>query len=122
MIAVHIPTTAGCGLLLERHGEPEKELKLLLAKLKLVLPDQPLSKISGLPSSPSSSCSAEKPSHRMINELGCAHLPNPRSWVRLMGPGLCVREVFGYSVDGRQPANEGSQATPEKRETPDLAG
>src|SRR5215813_9633803 len=46
MIDVHIPTTDGRELLLTRYTEPEKELNLLLGKLKLVLPDQPPPKIS----------------------------------------------------------------------------
>jgi len=46
MIDVHIPTTDGRELLLTRYNEPEKELNLLLGKLKLVLPDQPPPKIS----------------------------------------------------------------------------
>ena len=40
MIDVHIPTTDGRELLLERYTEPERDLKLLLAELKLVLPEQ----------------------------------------------------------------------------------
>jgi transposase len=46
MIDVHIPTTDGRELLLERYTEPEKDLKLLLAELKLVLPQQPPPKIT----------------------------------------------------------------------------
>jgi len=46
MIDVHIPTTDGRELLLTRYTEPEKELNLLLGKLKLVLPNQPPPKIS----------------------------------------------------------------------------
>ena len=46
MIDVHIPTTDGRELLLTRYTEPEKELNLLLGKLKLVLPEQPPPKIS----------------------------------------------------------------------------
>jgi transposase len=45
MIDVHIPTTDGRELLLERYTEPERDLKLLLAELKLVLPEQPPPKI-----------------------------------------------------------------------------
>ena len=46
MIDVHIPTTDGRELVLERHTEPERDLKLLLAELKLVLPEQPPPKIT----------------------------------------------------------------------------
>jgi hypothetical protein len=46
MIDVHIPTTDGRELQLERYTEPERDLKLLLAELKLVLPDQPPPKIT----------------------------------------------------------------------------
>jgi transposase len=45
MINVHIPTTDGRELLLERYTEPEKDLKLLLGELKLTLPEQPPPKI-----------------------------------------------------------------------------
>ena len=46
MIDVHIPTTDGRELLLERYTEPERDLKLLLGELKLVLPEQPPPKIT----------------------------------------------------------------------------
>jgi transposase len=46
MIDVHIPTTDGGELHLTRYTEPEPELKLLLHKLKLALPAQPLPKIT----------------------------------------------------------------------------
>jgi transposase len=46
MIDLHVPTTDGRELLLTRHTEPEPELKLLLNKLKLHLPAQPLPKIT----------------------------------------------------------------------------
>jgi transposase len=46
MIDVHLPTTDGRELLITRYTEPETELKLLLNKLKLDLPDQPPPKIS----------------------------------------------------------------------------
>jgi transposase len=46
MIDVHLPTTDGRELLLIRYTEPETELKLLLNKLKLDLPDQPPPKIT----------------------------------------------------------------------------
>ena len=46
MIDVHIPTTDGRELVLERYTEPERDLKMLLAELKLVLPEQPPPKIT----------------------------------------------------------------------------
>jgi hypothetical protein len=46
MIDVNLPTTDGRELLLTRYTEPEPELKLLLNKLKLDLPTQPLPKIT----------------------------------------------------------------------------
>ena len=38
---VHLPTTDGRHLVLPRYTQPEKELQLLLKKLKLELPAQP---------------------------------------------------------------------------------
>src|SRR6266446_5803081 len=49
MIDVHLPTTDGRELLLTRYTEPEPELRLLLTKLKLDLPDQPPLKITAAP-------------------------------------------------------------------------
>ena len=46
MIDLHLPTTDGRELILTRYTEPEPELRLLLDKLKLVLPAQPASKIT----------------------------------------------------------------------------
>ena len=46
MIDVHVPTTDGRDLMLTRHTEPEPELRLLLDKLRLVLPAQPPPKIT----------------------------------------------------------------------------
>jgi len=46
LIDVHIPTTDGRELHLTRYTEPEPELRLLLDKLKLALPAQPLPKIT----------------------------------------------------------------------------
>jgi transposase len=46
MLDVHIPTTDGRELVLTRYTEPEKELKLLLARLNLELPAQPPPKIT----------------------------------------------------------------------------
>ncbi len=50
MIDLHVPTTDGRELLLTRYTEPEPELKLLLAKLGLKLPEQPKPKITADPS------------------------------------------------------------------------
>ncbi|HKQ82865.1 MAG TPA: IS1634 family transposase [Steroidobacteraceae bacterium] len=46
MIDVHIPTTDGRELMLTRYTQPEAELKLLLERLKVVLPPQPPPKIT----------------------------------------------------------------------------
>ena len=46
MIDVHLPTTDGRKIILTRTTQPEPELKLLLDKLKLQLPAQPLPKIT----------------------------------------------------------------------------
>jgi transposase len=46
MIDVHVPTTDRRELLFTRYTQPEPELRLLLDKLKLQLPAQPLPKIS----------------------------------------------------------------------------
>ena len=48
MIDVHLPTTDGRELLLRRRTEPDKGQQLLLAQLKLLLPDQPPPKITGM--------------------------------------------------------------------------
>lgn len=45
MVDVHIPTTDGRYLILPRHTQPDRDLKLLLAQMKLVLPKQPPPKI-----------------------------------------------------------------------------
>jgi transposase len=47
MIDLHIPTTDGRELQLTRHTEPEPDLRLLLNKLHIQLPDQPPPKIHG---------------------------------------------------------------------------
>lgn len=49
MIDVHIPTTDGREIQLTRHTQPEPELKLLLDRLKLTLPEQPPPKITAVP-------------------------------------------------------------------------
>ena len=46
MIDVHIPTTDGRELSLTRYTQPEPELKRLLDRLKLTLPEQPPPKIT----------------------------------------------------------------------------
>jgi transposase len=46
MIDVHVPTTDGRELILTRYTQPEPELKLLLERLKFVLPPQPPPKIT----------------------------------------------------------------------------
>lgn len=46
MIDVHIPTTDARELMLTRYTQPEAELKLLLERLKVVLPPQPPPKIT----------------------------------------------------------------------------
>lgn len=45
MVDVHLPTSDGRLLVMPRYTQPEKELQLLLAQLKLSLPDQPPPKI-----------------------------------------------------------------------------
>lgn len=45
MLDVHLPTTDGRELVLTRHTEPDADLRLLLAHMKLSLPAQPLPKI-----------------------------------------------------------------------------
>lgn len=41
MIDVHLPTTDGWYLILPRYTQPDRDMKLLLAQLKLTLPQQP---------------------------------------------------------------------------------
>jgi len=45
MLDVHLPTTDGRELVLTRHTEPEADLRLLIAQMKLELPAQPPPKI-----------------------------------------------------------------------------
>ncbi len=52
MLDVRIPTTDGREVVLTRHTQPERELQLLLHKLKLELPAQPPPKISAEPEKP----------------------------------------------------------------------
>ena len=49
MVDVNIPTTDGRTLLLSRYTQPEPELQLLLARLKLELPAQPPPRITAAP-------------------------------------------------------------------------
>ncbi len=46
MIDVHLPTTDGRHVILPRHTQPEKELQVLLDRMKLNLPEQPPPRIS----------------------------------------------------------------------------
>jgi hypothetical protein len=52
MIDVHLPTTDGREIILTRTTQPEPELELLLDKLRLELPAQPLPKISATQDTP----------------------------------------------------------------------
>ena len=45
MIDVHLPTTDGRRIVLSRYTQPEKDVALLLAQLKLTLPEQPRPRI-----------------------------------------------------------------------------
>jgi len=46
MVDVHLPTTDGRHLILSRYTQPDQDQKLLLAQLKLSLPDQPPPRIA----------------------------------------------------------------------------
>jgi len=46
MIDVHLPTTDGRHIILPRHTQPEKELQVLLDRIKLTLPEQPPPRIT----------------------------------------------------------------------------
>ncbi len=54
MIDVHLPTPDGREIILTRYTEPEPELRLLIDRMKLVLPAQPPPKIAAaaLPAQP----------------------------------------------------------------------
>jgi len=52
MLDVRIPTTDGQQVILTRYTQPEKELELLLQRLRLKLPPQPPPKITGDPNKP----------------------------------------------------------------------
>jgi transposase len=49
MVDVHIPTSDGRTLILSRYTQPERDLQLLLARLKLELPAQPPPRITAGP-------------------------------------------------------------------------
>ena len=55
MLDVHIPTTDGRELVLTRHTEPEREIKLLLERLDLKLPAQPPPRITAAQVNPATS-------------------------------------------------------------------
>jgi transposase len=46
MVDVHLPTTDGREIILSRYTQPEKEIQMLLAKMKLELPEQPPPKVT----------------------------------------------------------------------------
>jgi hypothetical protein len=46
MLDVHFPTTDGRTLILSRYTEPDKDQKLLLRRLDLILPSQPPPRIT----------------------------------------------------------------------------
>ena len=50
MVDVQMPTTDGRQIVLSRYTQPERDVQLLLQRLKLSLPPQPPPKISALPS------------------------------------------------------------------------
>jgi hypothetical protein len=96
MIDVHIPTTDGRELLLERYTEPERELRLLLGELKLVLPEQPPPKITAIAPLPEPAlwCRPSELDPCDIKGLGFADCPNPLSRASLMGPALSSLSRF----------------------------
>jgi transposase len=52
MLDVHLPTTDGRTVMLNRYTQPEKDLQILLERLKLTLPAQPPPKITAPPTRP----------------------------------------------------------------------
>lgn len=46
MVDVHLPTSDGRTVILPRYTQPEKELKMLIERLKLELPAQPPPRIT----------------------------------------------------------------------------
>ena len=69
MIDVHVPTTDGRELVLTRYTQPERELNLLLDKLKLELPAQSSPKISlaTRPTSPLPCSQGSPPDNPSVN-------------------------------------------------------
>ncbi len=59
IIDVEIPTTDGRTVTLTRYTEPERELKLLLERLRLELPAQPPPKITAVQAETATPCSAD---------------------------------------------------------------
>ena len=47
MVDVHLPTTDGRHLILQRYTQPDRDQKLLLAQFRFRLPDQPPPRIAG---------------------------------------------------------------------------
>jgi hypothetical protein len=45
MIDIHLPTTDGRHIVTSHYTQPDKDVSLLLAHLKLLLPDQPPPKV-----------------------------------------------------------------------------
>ena len=60
MIDVWVPTVDGCWLILPRYTQPEKDTDLLLQKLQLELPSQPLPRITGSASDSASAIPAAR--------------------------------------------------------------
>jgi len=54
MLDVHLPTTDGREIVLTRYTQPEKDLLLLLEKLKITLPEQAPPKIYSPPNNSNS--------------------------------------------------------------------
>ena len=46
MVDVHLPTTDRRTVILPRYTQPEKELKMLLSELRMILPPQPRPRIT----------------------------------------------------------------------------
>ena len=46
MVDVYLPTTDGRQVVLSRYTEPEPDQMLLLQRLRMILPDQPLPRIT----------------------------------------------------------------------------
>jgi hypothetical protein len=80
MIDVHIPATDGRELLLTRYTDPEKELNLLLAKLKLVLPQQPPPDITASEAAYATPCSQSDSLANPVRLVRGQYNPNDRSY------------------------------------------